>query len=80
MKYINSAIILIAIVIVSSMTVFSQETQTVVVDEVVAQVNESVITLSQVKREDKRSRSRVSSSKAKPPKKRKKPSPRKKAN
>ena len=53
MKHINSAIILIAIVIVSSLTVFSQETQTVVIDEVIAQVNESVITLSQVKRETK---------------------------
>lgn len=53
MKQINSAIILIAIIIFSGLTVFSQETQTVVVDEVVAQVNESVITLSQIKREEK---------------------------
>ncbi|MGI9054557.1 MAG: peptidylprolyl isomerase [Pyrinomonadaceae bacterium] len=53
MKHINSAIFLIAIVIFSSFTVFAQETQTVVVDEVVAQVNESVITLSQIKREEK---------------------------
>lgn len=51
MKYIYSAIFLIAIVICSSFTVFSQETQTVVVDEVIAQVNDSVITLSEVKRE-----------------------------
>ena len=53
MKHIYSAIFLIAIVIFSSFTVFSQETQTVVVDEVIAQVNDSVITLSQVKRETK---------------------------
>ena len=53
MKHINSAIFLIAIVIFSSFTVFSQETQTVVIDEVVAQVNDSVITLSQIKREEK---------------------------
>ncbi len=53
MKQINSAIILIAIFIFSGLTVFSQETQTVVVDEVVAQVNENVITLSEIKREQK---------------------------
>ncbi len=53
MKQINSAIILIAIIIFGGLTVFSQETQTVVVDEVVAQVNENVITLSQIKREVK---------------------------
>lgn len=53
MKYIKSAIISIAIIILSSFAVFSQETQTVVIDEVVAQVNDSVITLSQIKREEK---------------------------
>jgi peptidyl-prolyl cis-trans isomerase SurA len=35
----------------SNLAAFAQETQTQVVDEVVAQVNESVITLSQIKRE-----------------------------
>lgn len=53
MKQINSAIFLIAIIIFSGLTVFSQETQTKVIDEVVAQVNESVITLSEIKREQK---------------------------
>lgn len=51
MKYINSAIFIIAILAVSSLAVFAQESETKVVDEVVAQVNDSVITLSQVKRE-----------------------------
>ena len=51
MKYINSAIFTIALLAVSSLAVFAQESETRVVDEVVAQVNDSVITLSQVKRE-----------------------------
>lgn len=51
MRYIHSAIFTIAILAVSSLTIFAQESETRVVDEVVAQVNDSVITLSQVKRE-----------------------------
>ncbi len=51
MRYINSAIFLIAFLMFSGTAVFAQETETKVVDEVVAQVNEGVITLSQVKRE-----------------------------
>ncbi len=51
MKFINSAILTIAVLIVSSSAVFAQESETKVVDEVVAQVNDSVITLSQIKRE-----------------------------
>lgn len=51
MKYISSAIFTIAILAVSGLSVFAQESATRVVDEVVAQVNDSVITLSQVKRE-----------------------------
>ena len=51
MKFINSAILTIAVLIVSSSAIFAQESETKVVDEVVAQVNDSVITLSQVKRE-----------------------------
>ena len=51
MKYINSAIFTIAVLAVSSLSIFAQESETRVVDEVVAQVNDSVITLSQVKRE-----------------------------
>lgn len=51
MKYIRSAIFTIAILTVSSSAIFAQESETRVVDEVVAQVNDSVITLSQVKRE-----------------------------
>lgn len=51
MRYINSAIFIIAILVFSNPAVFAQESEAKVVDEVVAQVNESVITLSQIKRE-----------------------------
>jgi parvulin-like peptidyl-prolyl isomerase len=51
MRYINSAIFLITILIFSGISAFGQETETRVVDEVIAQVNESVVTLSQVNRE-----------------------------
>ncbi|HSK70773.1 MAG TPA: peptidylprolyl isomerase [Pyrinomonadaceae bacterium] len=51
MRYFNSAIFLIAILILANFSAFAQETETVVVDEVVAQVNEGVITLSRIKRE-----------------------------
>ena len=51
MRYINSAIFIIAILVFSNLAVFAQESEAKVVDEVVAQVNESVITLSQIKRE-----------------------------
>lgn len=51
MKFIRSAIFTIAILTVSSSAIFAQESETRVVDEVVAQVNDSVITLSQIKRE-----------------------------
>ncbi len=53
MKYINSAIFIIAILAISNAAVFAQESEAKVVDEVVAQVNESVVTLSQIKREMK---------------------------
>ncbi|MEO6588059.1 MAG: peptidylprolyl isomerase [Pyrinomonadaceae bacterium] len=52
MKNINSVIFLSVVIFLSSVAVFAQETQTVVIDEVVAQVNDSVITLSQIKREE----------------------------
>ena len=51
MRYINSAIFIIAILAFSNAALLAQETEAKVVDEVVAQVNESVITLSQIKRE-----------------------------
>lgn len=51
MKYINSAIFLITILVFSGVSAFGQETETQVVDEVIAQVNESIVTLSQVNRE-----------------------------
>ncbi|MDQ2747689.1 MAG: peptidylprolyl isomerase [Acidobacteriota bacterium] len=51
MKRISSAIFIIAILAFSGLTTFAQESETKVVDEVVAQVNDNVITLSQVKRE-----------------------------
>lgn len=53
MKYFNHAIFTIAFIIFSSFTSFAQESQATVIDEVVAQVNDSVITLSQIKREEK---------------------------
>ncbi len=55
MKFINSAIFLVAVLIFSSFPAFAQETEAVVVDEVVAQVNDGVITLSRIKREIKSS-------------------------
>jgi peptidyl-prolyl cis-trans isomerase SurA len=51
MKYINSAIFLIAFLFLTSLPIFAQESELKVVDEVVAQVNDGVITLSRVKRE-----------------------------
>ncbi len=53
MRYINSAIFLIAVLFITNLAVFAQETEQKVVDEVVAQVNDGVITLSRVKRETK---------------------------
>lgn len=53
MKFINSAIFLIAILFFPVFSVFAQESEPVVVDEVVAQVNEGIVTLSRVKREMK---------------------------
>lgn len=53
MKFTNSAIFSIAVILVLSFSAFAQETQERVVDEVVAQVNEGVITLSRIKREMK---------------------------
>ncbi len=51
MKQFNSAIFLIAILFLTGISGNAQETNLKVVDEVVAQVNESVITLSRVRRE-----------------------------
>lgn len=51
MRYINSAIFIIAILIVSNLAIAAQESEAKVVDQVVAQVNDGVITLSQIKRE-----------------------------
>lgn len=51
MRYINSAIFIIAVLVFFNLTSPAQESEAKVVDEVVAQVNEGVITLSQVKRE-----------------------------
>ena len=51
MKYFNSAIFLIAILFFSNLSISAQETELKVVDEVVAQVNDSVVTLSGIKRE-----------------------------
>lgn len=53
MKFINSAIFSIAVILILNLSAFAQETQVKVVDEVVAVVNEGVITLSRIKREMK---------------------------
>jgi len=52
-RYINSAIFIIAILLISNPATLAQESEAKVVDEVVAQVNEGVITLSQINREMK---------------------------
>ncbi len=53
MRYIGSAIFSIAILFLMSFSAFAQESEVKVIDEVVAQVNDSVITLSRVNREAK---------------------------
>ena len=53
MKRFDSAIFLIAILFLTALTISAQETELKVVDEVVAQVNENVVTLSGIKREMK---------------------------
>ena len=53
MKHFNSVIIFTFILALMSLPAFAQETQETVVDEVIAQVNDDVITLSQIKREMK---------------------------
>ncbi len=52
MRLINSTFI-VAIILLTTVSVMSQETEAVIVDEVIAQVNDSVILLSQVKSETK---------------------------
>jgi len=51
MKRIGFVIFTIAFLFLTSLAVFAQENEAKVVDEVVAQVNDGVITLSRVKRE-----------------------------
>ena len=53
MRYFRYTVFSVFISIMMGFTAFSQETQTRVVDEVVAQVNDGVITLSRIKRESK---------------------------
>jgi peptidyl-prolyl cis-trans isomerase C len=53
MKLISSVIFQIAILLVFTIPAFSQESETRVVDEVVAQINEGVLTLSRINREMK---------------------------
>ncbi|MGI8469326.1 MAG: peptidylprolyl isomerase [Pyrinomonadaceae bacterium] len=50
-KFISSAILFVTVLCFSAFSAFAQESEPVVIDEVVAQVNDSVITLSRVKRE-----------------------------
>jgi peptidyl-prolyl cis-trans isomerase SurA len=52
-RYTRSAIFLIAVLLLTGFSAFAQESEAKVVDEVVAQVNDGVITLSRVKRETK---------------------------
>ncbi len=51
MRYTRFAIFLIAVLFLTNLTTFAQETELKVVDQVVAQVNDGVITLSRIKRE-----------------------------
>ncbi len=51
MKYTGSAIFLIAFLFLTSLPAFAQESELKVIDEVVAVVNDGVITLSRIKRE-----------------------------
>lgn len=53
MRYFRFSVFALLVSLALSFTAYSQETQTRVVDEVVAQVNEGVITLSRIKRETK---------------------------
>lgn len=53
MRHFKSAVLLIAAVFLAVFAVSAQETELTVVDEVVAQVNDDVITLSDIKREIK---------------------------
>lgn len=53
MKFIYSAIFIVALSVFSVFPAFAQESEAVVIDEVVAQVNDGVITLSRIKREMK---------------------------
>ena len=53
MRFIRSAIFIIAVLIFPALSAFAQENEPQVVDEVVAQVNDGVITLSQIRREMK---------------------------
>ncbi len=53
MRYINFAIFAIAVLFLTNLSVAAQETEMKVVDEVIAQVNDGVVTLSRVKREMK---------------------------
>lgn len=53
MRFRNSAIFLIAVILFSAFSAFAQESEAVVVDEVVAQVNDGVLTLSRIKTEMK---------------------------
>lgn len=53
MRYFNSAIFSVAILFLTVFSSYAQETELKVVDEVVAQVNDSVVTLSSIRREMK---------------------------
>ena len=53
MKFIRSAIFIIAVLSFSIIPIFAQESEAVVIDEVIAQINDGVLTLSRVKRESK---------------------------
>ena len=53
MKFIYSAIFIAALSVFSVFPAFAQESEAVVIDEVVAQVNDGVLTLSRIKREMK---------------------------
>jgi peptidyl-prolyl cis-trans isomerase SurA len=66
MRFKNSAILLVAVIIFSSFSVFAQETEPIVIDEVVAQVNDGVITLSRIKRQMKEMADAIAAESKKP--------------
>lgn len=67
MRFKNSVSLLVAILMLSAFSVFAQESEAIVVDEVIAQVNDGVLTLSRVNREMKEAAAAVAVQQGKTP-------------